>query len=491
MKRDTKYCPGCKGQVPKVNFDKYDDIPVETSGRDCPPPATDFATLDLPEQVNMNIQLAGYNKPTPIQKNTVPISVAGRDLMACAQTGSGKTASFLLPTITKIMRNGERPPPGRKSQPLALVLSPTRELTVQIYNEARKFCYLSGVRPVVCYGGADIRDQLRDLERGCEILVATPGRLVDLIERARVSLEYTCMLILDEADRMLDMGFEPQIRRIVQQEGMPQSPHRQTLMFSATFPKQIQRMAMDFLNDYIFVTVGRVGSTTEFITQKLEYVDDREKEALLLDLLNAVKGLTLVFVETKRMADMLEYQLSNQGIPATSIHGDRTQREREDALASFRAGRTPVLVATDVAARGLDIPNVVHVINYDFPGDIDDYVHRIGRTGRAGHNGLATSFLNDRSNKKAVQDLAEIFSENGIERPRWLDQLAASFGGGGGRKGGRGGGGSNRFGARDARRDNDGGGGGWGACLSEKSAGRWRNGLHKLEELGFTHEIIL
>lgn len=183
--------------------------------------------------------------------------------------------------------------------------------------------------------------------------------------------------------------------------------------------------------------------------------------------LKAVPGLTLVFVETKRSADMLEYKLCDIGLPATSIHGDRDQRERESALASFRAGRTPVLVATDVAARGLDIPNVVHVINYDFPGDIDDYVHRIGRTGRAGHNGLATSFLNEKSNKKAVQDLIEIFVENQLERPPWLDRLAASGygGGGGGRKGGRSGGGS-RFGARDFRQDSGGswggGGGGYG-----------------------------
>jgi len=399
-------------------------------------------------------------KPTPIQKYTVPISVAGRDLMACAQTGSGKTASFLIPCVTKLIV-AEKPPPGRRATPMALILSPTRELTVQIYNEARKFCYLSGVRPVVCYGGADIRDQLRDLEKGCEVLVATPGRLVDLIERAKVVLNYITLLILDEADRMLDMGFEPQIRRIVQQEGMPDAQNgRQTLMFSATFPKQIQRMAMDFLHDYIFVTVGRVGSTTEFITQKLMYVEEDEKQSTLLDLLKAVPGLTLVFVETKRSADMLEFKLCDIGLPATSIHGDRDQRERESALASFRAGRTPVLVATDVAARGLDIPNVVHVINYDFPGDIDDYVHRIGRTGRAGHNGLATSFLNERSNKKAVQDLIEIFAENQLERPPWLDRLAASgYGGGGGRKGGRSGGGS-RFGARDFRQD--GGGGGFG-----------------------------
>ena len=430
--------PRAASEKTGINFDKYDDIPVETSGRDCPPPATSFETLNLPAVLNQNVELAGYAKPTPIQKNTIPISIVGRDLMACAQTGSGKTASFLLPMITRLL-GMEKPPPTRKANPLALILSPTRELTIQIYNEARKFCYLSGARPVVCYGGADIREQLRDLERGCELLVATPGRLVDLIERARVTVASTLILALDEADRMLDMGFEPQIRRIVQKEGMPQAPERQTLMFSATFPKQIQRMAMDFLDDYIFVTVGRVGSTTEFITQKLEFVEENDKEAVLIDLLKAVPGLTLVFVETKRAADMLEYRLCDRQLMATSIHGDRTQREREDALASFRAGRTPVLVATDVAARGLDIPNVVHVINYDFPGDIDDYVHRIGRTGRAGHNGLATSFLNDRSNKKAVQDLVDIFTENNIERPRWLESLANSgFGGGGGRRGGDG-----------------------------------------------------
>ena len=236
-----------------INFDRYDNIPVETSGRDAPPPAADFAGLNLPEVLNQNIQLAGYAKPTPIQKYTVPISMAGRDLMACAQTGSGKTASFLLPMITKLL-GIEKPPPARKAYPLALILSPTRELTSQICNEAKKFCYLSGCRPVVVYGGADIRDQLRDLERGCELLVATPGRLVDLMERARVSLQYCCGLILDEADRMLDMGFEPQIRRIVQQEGMPASGAvadggggRQTLMFSATFPKEIQKLASEFM----------------------------------------------------------------------------------------------------------------------------------------------------------------------------------------------------------------------------------------------------
>merc|ERR1719421_1144881 len=253
---------------------------------------------------------------------------------------------------------------------------------------------------------------------------------------------------------MLDMGFEPQIRRIVQQEGMPNAQGgRQTLMFSATFPKQIQRMAMDFLDDYVFVTVGRVGSTTDNITQKLEYVEDRDKEPLLLELLEAVPGLTLVFVETKRMADMLENQLSSAGLPATSIHGDRTQREREDALASFRAGRTPVLVATDVAARGLDIPNVVHVVNYDFPNDVDDYVHRIGRTGRAGNTGLATSFVNERTSRAVLGELLQLLDEANQEIPTWFEQLisTSSYGGRGRGKGGGRGGGGPTMGARDIR----------------------------------------
>merc|ERR1719310_1957168 len=206
-------------------------------------------------------------------------------------------------------------------------------------------------------------------------------------------------------------------------------------MFSATFAKQIQRLAADFLlPDYAFVTVGRTGNTSATVTQKLELVEEEDKEHVLLELLRAVPGLTLVFTATKRAADALEYRLTDRGVPAAAIHGERDQREREAALASFRAGRTPVLVATDVAARGLDIPNVVHVVNYDFPNDVDDYVHRIGRTGRAGNTGLATSFLNSRCNRKAVTELAELWAENGLDRPQWLDRLVASFGGGGGGK---------------------------------------------------------
>jgi ATP-dependent RNA helicase DDX3X len=257
----------------------------------------------------------------------------------------------------------------RKAHPSVLILAPTRELVSQIYDEAKKFAYRSWVRPAVAYGGADIGAQLRQIDRGCDLLVATPGRLVDLIERARVSLSKIKYLVLDEADRMLDMGFEPQIRRIVEKEDMPGVQGRVTLMFSATFPRDIQYLARDFLKDYIFLSVGRVGSTSENITQKVEYVEDEDKRSVLLDILHSteVPGLTLIFVETKRMADALSDYLLGSNFPATSIHGDRTQRERERALDSFRTGRTPIMVATAVAARGLDIANVSHVISYDLP----------------------------------------------------------------------------------------------------------------------------
>ena len=361
----------------------------------------------------------------------------------------------------------------RKAYPTALILAPTRELVSQIHDEARKFAYRSWVRPAVVYGGADIGQQLRQIERGCDLLSATPGRLVDLIERGRISLANIRYLVLDEADRMLDMGFEPQIRRIVQGEDMPGVQERQTLMFSATFPRDIQMLARDFLNDYVFLSVGRVGSTSENITQKIEYVEDQDKRSVLLDLLASEPpgGLTLVFVETKRMADMLSDFLMTNHLPATSIHGDRSQRERETALQTFRTGRTPILVATAVAARGLDIPNVTHVINYDLPSDIDDYVHRIGRTGRAGNTGVSTAFFN-RGNKNIVRDLVELLREANQEIPSWLESVVqeTTFGssyrgrGRGGGGGGGGGGGRGRGGNRDYRQSSNtyGGSGGYG-----------------------------
>ena len=408
-----------------------------------------------------------------MQKYSIPIVMGGRDLMACAQTGSGKTGGFLFPILSQAFQTGPSAVPAaqgggysrqRKAYPTSLILAPTRELVSQIYEESRKFAYRSWVRPCVVYGGADIGSQLRQIERGCDLLVATPGRLVDLIERGRISLQNIKYLVLDEADRMLDMGFEPQIRRIVEGEDMPGVNDRQTLMFSATFPRDIQMLARDFLKDYVFLSVGRVGSTSENITQKVEYVEDSDKRSVLLDILHTHgAGLTLIFVETKRMADTLSDFLINQNFPATSIHGDRTQRERERALEMFRNARCPILVATAVAARGLDIPNVTHVVNYDLPTDIDDYVHRIGRTGRAGNTGLSTAFFN-RGNRGVVRELIDLLKEANQEVPSFLETIAreSSFGGGG--RGGRGGRGGGRTQAanRDFRKFGGGGGGGFG-----------------------------
>lgn len=336
-----------------INFEKYDDIPVEASGTDVPEPVLQFTNPPLDDHLIRNIELAHYKVPTPVQKYSIPIVMGGRDLMACAQTGSGKTGGFLFPILSQAFQTGPSAVPvgpgnnsrQRKAYPTSLILAPTRELVSQIFEESRKFAYRSWVRPCVVYGGADIGSQLRAMERGCDLLVATPGRLVDLIERGRISLCNIKYLVLDEADRMLDMGFEPQIRRIVEGEDMPGVQNRQTLMFSATFPRDIQMLARDFLKDYVFLSVGRVGSTSENITQKVEYVEDMDKRSVLLDILHTHgAGLTLIFVETKRMADSLSDFLINQNFPATSIHGDRTQRERERAvsfsysdLTSYRA----------------------------------------------------------------------------------------------------------------------------------------------------------
>ncbi|CAF3425393.1 unnamed protein product [Rotaria sp. Silwood1] len=469
-----------------INFELYNDIPVESSHMDHSPIDT-FDDCNFGEIIKNNINLSNYGTPTPVQRYAMPTILLRRDLMACAQTGSGKTAAFLLPILHLIFEEGPVRNPqnkfgnNRKQYPLCLVLAPTRELASQIYDEARKFSYRSMVRSCVVYGGADIGFQTRDLDKGTHLLVATPGRLNDLIQRGRVGLANIRYLVLDEADRMLDMGFEPQIREIVERSDMPTTGQRLTLMFSATFPKQIQELARDFLHDYVFLAIGRVGSTSQNITQKIVWVEEAEKRSFLLDLLNIqADTLTLVFVETKRGADMLEEFLCNHQYAVNSIHGDRSQAQREDALKSFKNGRTPVLVATSVAARGLDIPNVKHVINFDLPSDIDEYVHRIGRTGRAGMTGQATSFFNEKNRNIAV-DLLDILSESHQEVPEWLEGLAKEAKkdnyskrnyGGGRRPGG--------FGARDYRnpaqlRNNRGGGGGGGGSRAGSSTSGYNN----------------
>ncbi|KAM9978938.1 hypothetical protein ACTFIY_012698 [Dictyostelium cf. discoideum] len=414
-----------------IDFNAYDDddISIETSEHICAP-LNSFADVDLGDVLLGNIKHAKYTKPTPVQKSALPIILKNRDLMACAQTGSGKTAAFLFPIISGILLDGapEAPPaykPGvpRAACPRALVLAPTRELAQQIFDEANKFSYGSPVSSVVIYGGAEVFHQINELDRGCDILVATTGRLVDLLMRGRVSLSKIKYLVLDEADRMLDMGFEPQIRQIISEFDMPGCRDRQTLMFSATFPKQIQNLAADFLYNYIFLKVGVVG-TTQNITQRIEYVVEEDKNSYLLDYLSGLKsdGLCLIFVETKRSCDTLTYFLNQRNFPTTCIHGDLTQPERENALQSFRSFATPFLVATDIASRGLHIGNVNLVINFDLPTDIHIYVHRIGRTGRAGKKGLAISFFNEK-NKPVGAELLKLMKASNQDIPDWFEKM--------------------------------------------------------------------
>lgn len=421
------------GNPSGINFDKYDDIPVEATGENVPDHINDFKEADLGEIINQNIDRSRYTVPTPVQKYSIPIIHDKRDLMACAQTGSGKTAAFLLPMLANIFHEGPDGDPRdyeqacrRKAMPFALILSPTRELTQQIYQEARKFAYTSMVRPCVVYGGANITEQSYKLQKGCHLLVATPGRLADLLKQRKIGLEYCRYICLDEADRMLDMGFEPQIREIIYSYGLPDKLDRQTLMFSATFPKEIQMLATEYLKDYVFLAVGRVGSSSQNITQKVEWVDESEKKEKLVEILDGItdeKALTLVFTETKKRADEIDDFLYGMSFPTACIHGDRSQSEREEALESFRKGETTVLVATAVAARGLDIPNVRNVINYELPNTIAEYVHRIGRTGRAGNTGVATSFFNNR-NHKVARELVDLLSEAGQDVPAWLQNVA-------------------------------------------------------------------
>lgn len=411
-------------------IEKYEEIPVSASGRDCPKPISDFRDVDLGHRLLENILRANYDKPTPIQKHSLPIVLNGRDLMACAQTGSGKTAAFLLPIISTLTKRAtfspkvERTIHGIKALPSALILAPTRELVCQIHSECSKFAFRTGISSLAVYGGTPIRYQIQRLEGGVDIIAATPGRLLDLMKQEKICLSHIQFLVLDEADRMLDMGFEPQIREVIEKFDMAPKQNRQTLMFSATFPKEIQKLASSFLQDYIFVSVGRIGSTTDLVTQKFIQVPESGKDSTLIQLLrqDVTPGLTLIFVETKKKAESLSNLLQSMRLPVASIHGDRNQRERNEAIRNFSNKRTPILVATNVAARGLDINDIDHVINYDMPGDIDDYVHRIGRTGRAGKTGIATAFITPENTKIAVK-LLEILNESNQEIPPWLDQM--------------------------------------------------------------------
>merc|ERR1719476_442908 len=441
-----------------IDFDNYDAIPVQITGNNVEgmKPIQRFSEAKLADSLSDNLRRCGYDRPTPVQKHSIPIVCSGRDLMACAQTGSGKTCAFMVPCLESLLRSGPPANPSGarrpKAMPCGLVLAPTRELAAQIHVEACKFSFDTGIRCCIIYGGADMREQRMDLEKGCDILIATPGRLTDMCERGNVSLELVQFFILDEADRMLDMGFEPQVRQIVEQTGMGSRSKfpRQSMMFSATFAREVQHMARDFLHDYVFITVGRVGSASELITQHVVYAGELKQKVRALE--KAIGEhlpkdfLAVVFVETKRAADTLELSLHESGVAVTAIHGDRSQQEREEALHAFKTGANPVLVATDVAARGLDIPNVALVVNFDMPKQLDDYVHRIGRTGRAGRKGVAIAFVNECCTYLA--ELGHLLVEAKQELPSWFSDLCRNAQR---RVAGKGKGRADKFGGQDLR----------------------------------------
>jgi len=411
-----------------INFQNYENIPVEVTGRDPPEGVNSFQDATLHSICDLNIKRTGYDVPTPIQKRALPIILKGRDVMACAQTGSGKTAAYLLPIISNLLTNDVSDTEhGEVAFPRALIIAPTRELAVQIHLEARKFAYGSRLKNIVIYGGVSVSYQLGKLSEGSDILVATPGRLQDFIDRGRISLSQVQYLVLDEADRMLDMGFEPIISKIVGSANLQPKGKRQTLMLSATFPEKIQNLAANYLDDYIFVTVGVVGSASTDINQSILEIPSSEKRSKLEEiLLESGENRILVFVETKRSADFLASFLSQRKFPTTSINGDRSQEERECALKDFRSGRAPVLIATAVAARGLDIADVKMVINFDLPSEVDEYVHRIGRTGRIGNKGCAIAFFDRARDQNIARGLIKVLSASSQEVPEWLEEVAMS-----------------------------------------------------------------
>jgi len=362
---------------------------------------TDFTALGLAEPLLRALAEEGYTTPTPIQAQAIPLVLQGRDLLGIAQTGTGKTAAFALPLLHHLAARRAQAPRGGCR---ALILSPTRELASQIHDNIRAYGRHMGLSSTVIFGGVGARPQIQALSRGVDVLVATPGRLLDHVQAGAARLQTVEILVLDEADQMLDRGFWPAIRRLT---GM-MSKNRQTLFFSATMPAEIAKIADELLQDPAKVSVTPVASTAERVEQRLIHIDASRKRVLLAELLrDPAIGRALVFARTKHGADRVAKHLVAEGIKAHAIHGDRSQGQRERALAEFRTGRAPILVATDIASRGIDVEGVTHVFQFDLPDTPEAYVHRIGRTARAGASGEAVAFCapDELAKLKAVEKL--------------------------------------------------------------------------------------
>uniref|UniRef100_A0A6V3IKV0 RNA helicase n=1 Tax=Lotharella globosa TaxID=91324 RepID=A0A6V3IKV0_9EUKA len=439
--------------MPYVNArSRHPDIGHTYRGR-----CVSYRMEDREEAYVLNeIKKAGFEKPSAIQSQGWPMALSGRDVIGVAKTGSGKTLGFLLPAIVHI---NAQPLLKPGDGPIALILSPTRELANQTLGETDKFGRSSRLKYTCVYGGVPKGGQARDLRNGVEICIATPGRLIDFLESGTTNLRRVTYLVLDEADRMLDMGFEPQMRAIVGQI----RPDRQTLLFSATWPKSIVRLASDFLNNPLQVNVGSLDlHANKDITQIIEVCEEYDKRRLLMKhMAQQPRGLKiLIFTGTKRGADQLTRTLRDDGYGARAIHGDKSQQDRDWTLAEFKSGKSPIMVATDVASRGLDVRDLSLVFNFDFPQAVEDYIHRIGRTGRAGKKGTAITFFTAKDAKKA-DELIKILTEAKQQVPKELLRYqgysrggkrggpsrysyGSSFGGSRGGSGGYGGGGYSR-----------------------------------------------
>jgi ATP-dependent RNA helicase RhlE len=362
-----------------------------------------FMNLGLSKPLLDALAAKDYSKATPIQLQAIPTVLSGRDLLGIAQTGTGKTAAFMLPSLQRLAADRPYLRPG---QIRMLVLAPTRELASQIADSAKAYGRFMQLSVGVIFGGVPNGKSVRTVSRGLDVLVATPGRLLDLIDQRALSLRDLEILVLDEADQMLDLGFIHALKRIVAL--VP--PKRQTLFFSATMPKAIKQLADQYLSNPAEVSVTPVASTVDRVEQRLTFVNQAEKTALLIQLLRAEPvERALVFSRTKHGADKIVRLLEAAGIPANAIHGNKSQAQRERALAQFRSGEVTVLVATDIAARGIDIPGVSHVVNYDLPDVPEQYVHRIGRTARAGADGIAIAFCSpdERGNLRDIERLTK------------------------------------------------------------------------------------
>jgi ATP-dependent RNA helicase DDX46/PRP5 len=397
---------------------------IKVSGKDVPKPVQKWSHCGLTRPILDTIEKLGYDKPTPIQMQALPIIMSGRDVVGVAKTGSGKTMAFLLPMFRHIK---DQEPVKDTDGPIGLIMTPTRELAVQIHRECKPFAKTLGLRAVAVYGGAPIKDQIAELKRGAEIVVATPGRMIDLLaaNQGRVTnLKRASFLVLDEADRMFDMGFGPQVKKIFTNV----RPDRQTILFSATMPRMIDTLTKEVLRDPVEITVGGKSVVAKEITQIVEIREEKDKFVRTLELLGELYRddddvRALIFVERQEKADDLLRELLRRGYGCMSLHGGKDQSDRDSTISDFKAGICPILIATSVAARGLDVKQLKLVINYDAPNHLEDYVHRAGRTGRAGNTGTAVTFVTPEQEDCAV-GIAKAMEQSGQPVPERLAEMA-------------------------------------------------------------------